>query len=46
MSAMPGPVPEPIKDAPSKAIVVQLPQALAPYARTQQRWRPGCEVTV
>jgi cardiolipin synthase len=46
MSAVPDPVPEPIKDPPSTAIVVSLPRELAPYARTQQRWRPGCEVTV
>jgi cardiolipin synthase len=39
-------VPEPVRDEPSRAILVTLPRELAPYARTQQRWRPGCEVTV
>ncbi|MFN0251670.1 MAG: phospholipase D-like domain-containing protein [Kofleriaceae bacterium] len=42
----PDPIPEPIKDEPSRAILVSLPRELAPYARTQLRWRPGCEVTV
>ncbi len=46
MSAIPEPVPAPIMDPPSKAIVVPLPHELAPYARTQQRWRAGCDVTV
>ena len=40
------PIPEPIQDEPSRAIMVSLPRELAPYARTQLRWRPGCEVTV
>ena len=40
------PIPEPIQDEPSRAIVISLPRELAPYARTQLRWRPGCEVTV
>jgi cardiolipin synthase len=40
------PVPEPIQDEPSRAIIVSLPREVAPYARTQLRWRPGCEVTV
>ena len=39
-------VPQPIQDPPSTAIVVQLPAPLTPYARTLQRWRSGCEVTV
>jgi cardiolipin synthase len=39
-------IPEPIRDEPSRAIIVSLPRELAPYARTQLRWRPGCEVTV
>ncbi len=42
----PDPIPEPITDEPSRAIIVSLPRDLAPYARTQVRWRPGCEVTV
>jgi cardiolipin synthase len=40
------PAPQPIQDSPSRAIAVQLPRALAPYARTALRWRSGCEVTV
>jgi len=40
------PVPEPIQDPPSRAIAVRLPAELTPYARSLQRWRPGCEVTV
>jgi cardiolipin synthase len=43
---VPDPVPEPIVDAPSRAIAVRLPAELAPYARTLQRWRAGCAVTV
>lgn len=39
-------VPEPIVDQPSRAIIVSLPRELAPYARTQLRWRPGCTVEV
>jgi cardiolipin synthase len=39
-------VPEPIRDPPSRAIAVQLPAALRPYARSLLRWRAGCEVTV
>jgi len=39
-------VPEPVRDEPSRAIAVQLPMDLQRYARTLQRWRPGCEVTV
>jgi len=39
-------VPEPIKDEPSRAIAVQLPKQLTPYARTLVKWRPGCDVTV
>jgi cardiolipin synthase len=38
--------PEPVRDEPSRAIRVALPRELAPYARTQLRWRRGCEVTV
>ncbi len=38
--------PIPVKDPPSKALVVSLPRELAPYARTQQRWRAGCHVSV
>jgi cardiolipin synthase len=45
MTAAPA-VPEPIRDPPSKAVVVQLPARLTPYARTLQRWRAGCEITV
>lgn len=45
MTAAPA-VPEPIREPPSRAIVVRLPPRLAPYARTLQRWRPGCEITV
>jgi len=40
------PVPEPIQDPPSRAIAVRLPAELTPYARSLQRWRSGCEVTV
>ncbi len=39
-------VPEPVGDAPSKAIVVSLPRDLARYARSQLRWRTGCHVDV
>jgi cardiolipin synthase len=45
MSAAPAPVPEHIDDAPSRAIAIALPRALAPYARNPLRWRIGCEVT-
>jgi cardiolipin synthase len=45
MTAAPA-VPEPLHDPPSRAIVVRLPARLTPYARTLQRWRAGCEVTV
>ena len=45
-SAIPDPIPEPIVDQPSRAIIVSLPRELAPYARTQLRWRPGCTVEV
>lgn len=45
MTAAPA-VPEPIRDPPSTALTVQLPARMTPYARTLQRWRPGCEVTV
>lgn len=50
MTAAPAPapdgVPEPISDEPSRAVAIQLPKAMLPYARTQIRWRPGCHVTV
>jgi cardiolipin synthase len=50
MTAAPAPVPdgvpEAITDEPSRAVAVQLPKSLRPYARTVIRWRPGCEVTV
>jgi len=39
-------VPEPVRDAPSKAVIVSLPRDLALYARSQLRWRPGCGVTI
>ena len=39
-------VPEPVREEPSRAITVALPKALQRYARTQMRWRRGCEVTV
>jgi cardiolipin synthase len=45
-SPTPEPIPEPIVDQPSRAIMVSLPRELAPYARNQQRWRSGCQVTV
>jgi cardiolipin synthase len=41
----PAGVPQPIDDAPSRAITIALPHALQPYARTAVRWRVGCEVT-
>jgi cardiolipin synthase A/B len=39
-------IPEPIDDVQSKPIVVALPHALRPYARSALKWRIGCEVTV
>jgi cardiolipin synthase A/B len=39
-------IPEPVEDAPSRAIVVQLPQEMRRYARSMMRWRVGCEVIV
>ncbi|MBL9014707.1 MAG: cardiolipin synthase ClsB [Myxococcales bacterium] len=45
-TAAPEGIPEPIVDQPSRAIIVSLPRELAPYARTQLRWRPGCTVQV
>jgi cardiolipin synthase A/B len=39
-------VPRPVHDPPSTAHVVALPASLVPYARTTQRWRQGCDVTV
>ncbi|HVK88934.1 MAG TPA: phosphatidylserine/phosphatidylglycerophosphate/cardiolipin synthase family protein [Kofleriaceae bacterium] len=41
-----GEVTEPVRDEPSRAIVVALPRELVPYARSPLRWRPGCGVTV
>lgn len=45
MSAAPA-VPQPIQDPPSQAIAVRLPAAMTPYARSLQKWRGGCELTV
>jgi cardiolipin synthase len=45
MSAMPA-VPQPVEDAPSRAIAVALPRELQRYARNTLRWRTGCEVSV
>ena len=39
-------VPLAIREPPSRAIAVQLPTALAPYARSALRWRPNCAVEV
>lgn len=39
-------VPRRVRDAPSKAIAVQLPRELARYARSPLRWRPNCGVEV
>lgn len=39
-------VPRPVRDRPSRALAVQLPPVLQPYARTLTQWRPGCEVRV
>ena len=39
-------VPEPVDDAPSRAIAIALPTSLRPYARSPLRWRVGCDVTV
>jgi cardiolipin synthase len=39
-------VPQPVEDQPSRAIAVQLPHELQRFARSLQRWRPGCEVTL
>jgi cardiolipin synthase len=39
-------VPEPVQDAPSRAIEIPLPKAMRPYARSLLRWRTGCTVTV
>jgi cardiolipin synthase len=41
-----GGIPEPIDDAQSRPVLVALPLALRPYARTALRWRLGCEVEV
>jgi cardiolipin synthase len=38
--------PQPIHDPPSRALEIQLPKSLRPYARSLLRWRTGCEVTV
>ncbi len=40
------PVPKVVKDPPSRAISVALPKALRVYARSDMRWRQGCDVTV
>ena len=40
------PIPRAVTDVPSRSIVVQLPALLQPYARSLQRWRPGCEIEV
>jgi cardiolipin synthase len=45
MTAAPA-APEPIRDHSSTAIAVRLPAPLTPYARTLQRWRSHCHVTV
>ena len=45
-SAMLPAVPEPIRDPPSRAIELQLPKPMRPYARSLARWRTGCEITV
>lgn len=42
---LPG-VPRELRDAPSHAIAVPLPDSLQRFARTQARWRAGCDVTV
>ncbi|MBA3539602.1 MAG: phosphatidylserine/phosphatidylglycerophosphate/cardiolipin synthase family protein [Deltaproteobacteria bacterium] len=39
-------IPDPILDAPSRAVPVALPAIYQRYARSLARWRPGCEVTV
>lgn len=39
-------VPTPVEDTPSRAIAVVLPQELQRFARSAQRWRSGCTVTV
>ena len=39
-------IPTAIDDAPSRAIAIQLPPAMQPYARSAVRWRVGCEVVV
>jgi cardiolipin synthase len=39
-------VPRPVEDQPSRAIAVALPREVQRFARSQMRWRPGCEVTV
>lgn len=42
----PDAIPRHIEDQPSRAIAIQLPTAMQPYARSPLRWRVGCEVTV
>jgi cardiolipin synthase len=39
-------VPKAVEDQPSRAIAVTLPRELQRFARSQMRWRAGCEVTV
>ena len=43
---LPDGVPERIDDAPSRAVAIELPDSLQPYARSPLRWRVGCDVTV
>jgi cardiolipin synthase len=38
--------PRAVTDVPSRALVVQLPAPLQPYARSLQRWRSGCVLEV
>ena len=45
MTAAPA-IPEALRERPSTAPVVHMPPPLARYARTLQRWRAGCEITV
>jgi cardiolipin synthase len=45
MTAVPA-LPEPVRDTPSTAIAVRLPAPFTRYARSLQRWRGGCQVTV
>ena len=38
---LPDGVPEPVDDAPSRAVAVELPDSLQPYSRSPLRWRVG-----